>query len=311
MENKSQIELLAKTALNTKNYNQAYNYYSQLLESDTNSVEYWKGKAFAAGYLSTLDQMKINEVITYIRTLMTLQNLSDSEKTEISTELVKIADIKILEGVKHVDSEIDKEFNALQIPTGTLYAVHQMRKTPIQLRVGSKYQEPLKEHFDLLVLACELNPTKENYEKIIKNFNLVFVFAKRHFDYFGQLNGDSTYSKEITNTWNNAVKKLKELNPNYSTQDSIPKGSSGCFIATATTGDYNHPTVMQLRLFRDNTLDNYNFGRKFIQFYYRNSPPIADYINQKTILKKLIYYFFIKPLSEFTKVFTNKDRQKL
>lgn len=299
MENKIQIELLAKTALETKNYSQAYNYYSQLLETDTNNSEYWKGKAFAAGHLSTLNEMKINETITYIKTLMTLQELSESEKSEIASELVEIARQKILEGVKYVDSEIEREFNALQIPTGTLYAVHQMRKTPIQLRVANKFNEPIRELFQLFVFSCELSPTKENYEKLIKIIDLSFLYSKKHFDYLGKLYDGS----EISKIWDNTVRKLKELDPNYSTEDSIPKTSSGCFIATATTGDYNHPTVMQLRLFRDNTLESYIWGRSFIQFYYRNSPPIADYISQKKTLKRILYYSFIKPFSLFTRLF--------
>jgi len=174
MENKNQIELLAKTALQTNNYSQAYSYYSQLLETDTNNIDYWKGKAFAAGYLSTLDQMKINETITYIKTMMSLQVLTDSEKSEIALELVSIARKKILEGVSFVDSEIDREFNALQIPAGTLYAVNQMRKTPIQMRVGNKYSAPLNEHFDLLLFGCELNPTKENYVSLIRIIDLAY-----------------------------------------------------------------------------------------------------------------------------------------
>ena len=296
MENKSQIEILAKTALQTNNYSQAYNYYSQLLETDINNKEFWKGKAFAAGHLSSLDEMKINETITYVKTLMSIQELTESEKSEIALELVDIARKKIFEGLKHVESEIDKEFNAIQIPPGTLLAIHQMRKTPIQMRLGNKYQAPLKELFHLFVFACELNPTTDNYDKLIKVTNLALLYSSRNIDYLGKLYDGS----EISNIWEDADRKLKVLDPNYITD----KKSSGCFIATATTGDYNHPTVMQLRLFRDNTLETYNWGRAFIKFYYRNSPPIADYISQKTILKKLLYFSFIKPLSVLTKLIT-------
>ena len=47
---------------------------------------------------------------------------------------------------------------------------------------------------------------------------------------------------------------------------------SGCYIATMTYGDYNHPKVLYLRQFRNNTLKKYFIGRKFINVYYFISP---------------------------------------
>jgi hypothetical protein len=38
----------------------------------------------------------------------------------------------------------------------------------------------------------------------------------------------------------------------------------GCFIATATLGDYNHPYVLILRRFRDLVLQSNNLGQSFI-----------------------------------------------
>jgi hypothetical protein len=49
----------------------------------------------------------------------------------------------------------------------------------------------------------------------------------------------------------------------------------GCFIATCAYGDYDHPDVMYLRLFRDLVLADYAPGRRFIRFYYRVGPSIA------------------------------------
>ncbi|MDP8222960.1 MAG: fibronectin type III domain-containing protein [Candidatus Lernaella stagnicola] len=49
----------------------------------------------------------------------------------------------------------------------------------------------------------------------------------------------------------------------------------GCFIATAAWGDYDHPLVVELRLFRDHVLAHSSVGRALVQAYYRASPPLA------------------------------------
>lgn len=47
---------------------------------------------------------------------------------------------------------------------------------------------------------------------------------------------------------------------------------SGCYVATMVYGSYDAPNVMVLRAFRDRFLARFAAGRKFIVWYYRNSP---------------------------------------
>jgi len=75
----------------------------------------------------------------------------------------------------------------------------------------------------------------------------------------------------------------------------------GCFIATACYNDYDHPIVYQLRDFRDYFLQNKQWGRKFISFYYQHSPRYAKLITSNNFIKYVIKITLIKPLYFFTK----------
>ena len=64
-------------------------------------------------------------------------------------------------------------------------------------------------------------------------------------------------------------------------------GGGGCFIATAAFGSYLDPQVVVLRHFRDNVLMKSAPGRAFVAFYYKHSPPVADFIYEHDFLRLL------------------------
>jgi hypothetical protein len=61
-----------------------------------------------------------------------------------------------------------------------------------------------------------------------------------------------------------------------------------CFIATAAYGTPMAQEIQILRDFRDGYLLTNPVGRAFVDFYYRVSPPIAEFITEHPSLKPIV-----------------------
>ena len=93
---------------------------------------------------------------------------------------------------------------------------------------------------------------------------------------------------------------MKKINPNYEAPALGKK--AGCFIATAAMGSYDHPLVLELRLFRDNWILQQKWGKSFVNWYYTYGAIAAKFIDKSIVLKKISYIFIVKPLYYISKL---------
>ena len=76
-----------------------------------------------------------------------------------------------------------------------------------------------------------------------------------------------------------------EAIPETPEHDEGDGNGGGCFIATTAYGSPLHPHIDVLREFRDQYLVTNKVGQALVNFYYRYSPSIANFISKHKLLK--------------------------
>ena len=70
----------------------------------------------------------------------------------------------------------------------------------------------------------------------------------------------------------------------------------GCFIATAAYGTETAEELDTLRHFRDEVLMTNPVGRELVELYYQVSPPPADFIAERELLRTLVREIALDPI---------------
>jgi len=86
-------------------------------------------------------------------------------------------------------------------------------------------------------------------------------------------------------------------------------GGGGCSVATAAFGSPLESHVNTLRDFRDRYLLTNSLGRVFVSFYYKYSPPIADFIAKHPMVRKIVR-IGLYPMLGLSKWFMGEDPSK-
>jgi hypothetical protein len=111
------------------------------------------------------------------------------------------------------------------------------------------------------------------------------------------LSSETSGTGKVTWTWTDGVETcnggsditfLKQGSLQPLPGDDGGGGGGGCFIATAAYGSPMQPYVVILREFRDHILLKSGIGKTFVQFYYKYSPPMADFIAEHANMRAIV-----------------------
>ncbi len=108
------------------------------------------------------------------------------------------------------------------------------------------------------------------------------------------VNDEEMWSRCVNADSKDEYRKYLSHYPNGRHKTEAEKKVSACYIATMVYGDYDHPQVITLREFRDNTLQNHSIGREIIGFYYKHSPQWVEKMQGKRIANKIIRFLLDK-----------------
>jgi hypothetical protein len=95
-------------------------------------------------------------------------------------------------------------------------------------------------------------------------------------------------SEDVVELKNKYQERSKELTDYLNAQMNQNSPKKGCYIATMAYGSYEHPKVLILRNFRDNTLSRTNLGIRFISTYYKYSPKLVEILKNKKNINSII-----------------------
>jgi tetratricopeptide (TPR) repeat protein len=262
--NLDNIFQLAQAAEESGNYQESYDYYTKILEVNPRNHKAWYGKAIAAGWLSTLGNLRLAE---------TLQGI------DRALELAPEADRPILLDV--AGSELNRIASAIRN-----LAVENFRLF-ITLETYTIFISRMKMVIATYRRAALLKPGDGNIHKNLIEAAKQYMY--RYTCFGGQKKVFLTEQgyAQAKQFILEAEANIQKIDPAYRAQ--IPKHEHGaCYVATTIYGSYDCEEVMTLREFRDYTLSTYTIGRFFIASYYRVGPSLALRVSPEKAASRVV-----------------------
>lgn len=275
---------LARTAEVGNNLAEAEIYYTRVLEIDPTISEAWIGKGKAAGWQSSMSNMRFGELLTAFG--HAIGTIPIADKQQVMTSCVF-------------------EVNKL---VSTLYGMarkHMLEYVALQ-NTWANYLGQIQQMLSALETAQGWLPndknTLENIVHLCKD-NIEGVTFRDQFDNNTPKGWhlSDQYEALLTQKLSAASEKLKTLDPSYAAPQIEKKKPDSCFVVTATMGDPEHPTVLLMRRFRDQWLLSKPWGELVVERYYRYGPAAARFISRSQIRRVISYNLVVAPAAWLAK----------
>jgi hypothetical protein len=279
---------LATEAREAGNLQEAYDYYTKVLEIDSEHYEAWLGKGDAAGRLSTTDKMRLPEVLSAMWNA--IEHCPEEEKMGVLRRAALST-------------------NAIAVGCWEMWTSYLVS----QPWTDDGLWRMFLNDFPAILDALDQAHAWASKEKlIIQNTITICGWVASGGAYarwsqeWAQVPVAGTVSKEYKEVLNSKVVRLvaemQKIDPAYIDPAYKPPKSGGCFVATATMGDLNHPTVVLLQQFRDNWLLKCRGGQLLTRWYYLVGPYAAGLIRRSRILRFVVAAAVVRPCACIARV---------
>jgi len=274
---------LAVTATKAGNYQEAYDYYSKVLEIDITNPEAWFGKGRSAGWLSTLSDFRFAEMKSGFQNA--LANIPDKDKKALQIQCASIIDELAREGYNRSRTHI-LEYASVE----DTWEQHLNQSSAIieLLDYGNSLDPNNRDILYGIIQIC-----KENIEGV--NYTTTEYTDSGTPIPFTQVRSISAeYEKVLKEKMEHYATLLKQIDPSYN-PPVISKKHSCCFVITATMGYKSHPYVLTLQDFRESWLLKRGYGRQFNYYYQIFGPSLANIIRDRWILRVMSLHLIVRP----------------
>jgi tetratricopeptide (TPR) repeat protein len=266
------LKELGDAAAEAGNHEQAYSFYSRILEQEPKNSSVWQKLGTSAGWQSNLVKNRIAEMINCHQKAVINAN-SEAEKTIIK---MLSAQDQLLLAQALFNASVNHVVEFISVP-------------------NAKY-----EHTDRskeIITLCESSFALHSED---------LHAAKFIVDIANRLRKLSSVTADEKKYFNSKVNEYTSFIKQFEPSFNAPSKDAECFVVTATMGDENHPHVITLRNFRDQYLVGTKIGNSFIHWYYENGPHLAKIISNNRLAKMLAHILIVAPSAAIVKVFIRR-----
>jgi tetratricopeptide (TPR) repeat protein len=160
MANIENIKVLADAAYQGKNFEQAYSYYSQVLESEIDNSVAWVRKGVSASHLSNTDAARVNEAKLLVEKGRALG--IDANESRMAAEYLREAYESLF--TRQQKSLLDnvKDQQKVAMPQGGSILLHMFGQALNKTVALQSLATPFLKSHELLLLVCELDSSEKN-----------------------------------------------------------------------------------------------------------------------------------------------------